>query len=108
MNRYSVTIQGWGNNDEKLKVGKLTQIDLTIRKNYYCDEKYRKLSASQISYSFPNLTIPEMFCADGNLNPTIGTCYGDSGGPALIRYDSFSLNSNICNFLEMTMEILTF
>ena len=85
MNRFSVTIQGWGNNDEQLKGGQLTQIDLTIRRNSYCDSKYKKLTPSQISYAIPNLTIPEMFCADGNLNPTVGTCYGDSGGPSLIK-----------------------
>ena len=26
-----------------------------------------------------------MFCADHNVNRDIGTCYGDSGGPAIRR-----------------------
>ena len=85
MNRYAVTIQGWGQDEDGVAGEQLTQIDLTIRKNAICNAKYKNLDATRISYYFPNLTIPSMFCADGNLKTDTGTCYGDSGGPSLIK-----------------------
>ena len=32
---------------------------------------------------YPQLLTEVMFCADHNVNKDIGTCYGDSGGPAI-------------------------
>ena len=85
MNRYTVTIQGWGQDDDGVYGEQLTQVDLTVRKKSFCNSKYRNLDDTRISYYFPNLTIDSMFCADSNLNPNVGTCYGDSGGPTMIR-----------------------
>ena len=76
---------GWGKNDNGVFGEQLTQVDLTIRKMEICNKKYEKVDQNRIKYWFPNLTTSAMFCADSNLKDDVGTCYGDSGGPSLIR-----------------------
>ena len=85
MNRYTVTVQGWGEDNDGNIGAELTQVDLTLRKKSICDKKYENLSPARISYWFPNMTIPSMFCADSNLRKDAGTCHGDSGAPTIIR-----------------------
>ena len=87
MNRYTVTIQGWGEDEDGVSGEELTQIDLTVRKISYCNEKYQTISYQKVSLFLPELLINSMFCADSNLL-SAGTCYGDSGGPAMIRDES--------------------
>ena len=85
MNRYTVTVQGWGEDNDGNTGSDLTQVDLTVRKQSICNKKYEKLTPARINYWFPNLTISAMFCADSNLRRDAGTCYGDSGGPTIIK-----------------------
>ena len=85
MNRYTVTVQGWGKDDDGITGIDLTQVDLTIRKRSICNKKYQNVSPAKINFWFPNLTISSMFCAETNLQSNAGTCYGDSGGPSIIK-----------------------
>ena len=85
MNRFSGTVQGWGKDDNGVTGIDLTQVVLTIRTRAFCNRKYQSLSDASIGYYFPNLLQPHMFCMDGGLRTDVGTCYGDSGGPTLIR-----------------------
>ena len=85
MNRYAATVQGWGKDDYGKTGIDLTQVDLTIRKKSICNSKYEKLPEARINYFMPNLSISSMFCMDGNLRRNAGTCYGDSGGPTIIK-----------------------
>ena len=83
MNRYTITIQGWGKDNNGNFGEDLTKIDLTLRKNSFCNQKYESISEARKKFWFPNLLIPSMFCANTNLGDDIGTCYGDSGGPSM-------------------------
>ena len=85
MTRYTVTIQGWGSDDQGRSGEELTQVDLTVRPMEYCNKQYQEISFSKVSIFIPELLISSQFCADSNLNEDAGTCYGDSGGPAMIR-----------------------
>ena len=85
MHRFTVTIQGWGKDDNGDFGEDLTKIDLTVKKNSFCNKKYESLSSARKQYWFKDLLTPPMFCADSNLGDNIGTCYGDSGGPTMIQ-----------------------
>ena len=85
MNRFAITIQGWGKDDNGNFGQDLTRIDLTVRKNSFCIKKYVGISEARKQFWFPDLLISSMFCADSNLGDNIGTCYGDSGGPSMIK-----------------------
>ena len=85
MNRFAITIQGWGKDNNGNFGQDLTKIDLTVRKNSFCNKKYEGLSEARKQFWFPKLLISSMFCADSNLGDNIGTCYGDSGGPSMIK-----------------------
>ena len=85
MNRFAVTAQGWREENDENISNDLTQLDLIVRRRSDCDKKYEKnLSPSIINYWFPNMTISSMFCASSNLKIE-GTCYGQSGGPTIIK-----------------------
>lgn len=85
MNRYTITVQGWGKDNSNGFPTDLSQVDLTIRNQKFCNSKYDNLPVNTKLIFLPDLLLSSMFCADGNLNPTAGTCYGDSGGPSIIR-----------------------
>ena len=85
MNRYTVTVQGWGEDDDGNTGIDLTQVDLTVRKKSICNAEYENLTQSFKYRYMPNLSIDAMFCTDGNVNVNAGTCYGDSGGPTIIK-----------------------
>ena len=106
MNRYTATVQGWGeDNDGNVGID-LTQVDLTIRKRSICNKKYQNISPARIRYWFPNLTISSMFCAETNIQSNAGTCYGDSGGPTIIKYrkQMIMIYFDLFSLLEMMME----
>ena len=44
MNRWSVTVQGWGEGDDGSIGTKLSQVELTIRKNSICNAEYENVS----------------------------------------------------------------
>ena len=85
MNRWSVTVQGWGEGDDGSTGTKLSQVELTVRKNSICNAEYANVRESFKKVYMPNLSIDAMFCTDGNVNVNAGTCYGDSGGPTIIK-----------------------
>ena len=91
MNRFTVTVQGWGGEKSWQAGGELTQIDLTIRSREICNSRYKNVPEHTVKIWFPDLVTSPMFCADSNLNPTKGTCNGDSGGPSMIRYSEINL-----------------
>ena len=83
-------MQGWGR-DKSGQSGKLlTQIDVSIRSKEECNDKYRAaggLDQARIKPALPDLLIDSMFCADNNLNGNTSVCNGDSGGPAIYRFE---------------------
>ena len=85
MNRYTATVQGWGKDYLERQGVYLTQVDLTIRKKSICNKEYERVRDSVKNHLMPNLSIDAMFCTDGNLREDAGTCYGDSGGPTIIK-----------------------
>ena len=102
-----ITVQGWGR-DNKGESGKLlTQIDVSIRSQEECNDKYnsttRSLDQARIRAFIPDLLPNSMFCADSNLDRSIvGVCDGDSGGPAIFRYSEYfaRLNFNLCTSFQ--------
>ena len=95
MSQFTITIQGWGKDDRDRVGEEITQIDLTIRKRIICDRRYENIDEFRLSQYLPNMTLPSMFCASSNLGDGVGTCYGDSGGPAIIRSKSIFKYLNI-------------
>ena len=93
-----ITVQGWGK-DENGEFGQtLTQIDVSIRSKEECNYQFKnnvgKLDALRIQAFLPDLITDSMFCADSTLNQeATGTCDGDSGGPAVIRFGCFCINN---------------
>ena len=89
-----ITVQGWGKDQRgpEGEAGKLlTQIDVSIRSQLECNEKYNKtvtiIDERRIQAFIPELMISSMFCADSNLDSSqVGICNGDSGGPAIFRF----------------------
>ena len=53
MNRYTVTVQGWGADNDGNIGADLTLVDLTIRKKSICDKKYENLSPVILSLNIP-------------------------------------------------------
>ena len=91
-----IVVQGWGKDENEEQGRSLTQIYVSIRSkndcNYLLTNNVRRLDALRIKEYLPDLTTDSMFCADSILNPEeTGTCNGDSGGPALIRYLEYNL-----------------
>ena len=55
------------------------------RSHTICNFKYKNLPQDVTSILMPQLLPSQMFCTDGNANNAIGTCYGDSGGPLIMK-----------------------
>ena len=54
-----------------------------------CDSTIEQFGGrTNIERWIPQLTTDVLFCADANLNDKTGVCYGDSGGPAIRRFDT--------------------
>ena len=90
-----IVVQGWGTDENEDEGKSVTQIDVSIRSkeecNYQFQNNVRRLDALRIKAFLPDLITDSMFCADSILNQETGTCNGDSGGPALIRYLDYNL-----------------
>ena len=71
----------------------LTQVSVSIRSRFECDERIGMFGKSSSPRSgnvekwMPQLTTDVLFCADANLNIKKGVCSGDSGGPAIRRFE---------------------
>ena len=89
MDGLGVTVQGWGKNDEGTIGETLTQIDVNIRSNEECNYLYnntvRRGDWIRVQTFLPDLLTDNMFCASSNFRDNVGTCHGDSGGPAFVR-----------------------
>jgi len=85
----AVTTVGWGRDDKNIFGEELNRIDVTIRSNKECNTKYDQITNNRtkirLRQELPNLLISSQFCADNNINPGVGTCHGDSGGPSFVR-----------------------
>ena len=57
----------------------------TSRSHTICNFKYKNLPQDVTRILMPQLLPPQMFCTDGNVDNAIGTCYGDSGGPLIMK-----------------------
>ena len=83
----SISVQGWGKDEEGSFGKRVSQANVGIRSKAECDYKFRNAGSpspcDRVTRLMPQLTEDILFCADGNLNTEIGTYKGDSGGPAL-------------------------
>ena len=83
----SISVQGWGKEEESSFGKRVSQANVGIRSKAECDYKFRNAGSpsprDRVTLYMPQLTEDILFCADGNLNTEIGTYKGDSGGPAI-------------------------
>ena len=92
-NGLGITVQGWGVSD-KGKGKEASQVSVSIRPKSECDariETFGKSSSPQsgnVEKLIPKLFTDVLFCADANLNDKRGVCFGDSGGPAIFRFEN--------------------
>ena len=93
---YSLTlvIIGWGKDESKDEELKLTQIDVAVRSQAYCNFVLNKTKHEgnqrvflQIETFLPELLKESQFCADKTiLTDEEKVTNGDSGGPSVRRY----------------------
>ena len=89
----SVTSQGWGKDDSKDVDMKLTEIDVAVRSQAYCNYVLNKTKHEgnkrvflQIETFLPELLKESQFCADKTiLTDEEKVTNGDSGGPSVRR-----------------------
>jgi secreted trypsin-like serine protease len=84
----ALTTVGWGRDDDDQVGGGLKAIDVTIRSNDECNDKYKSTGRRdkiRIRRQLPEFFLPHQICADNNIRRDVGTCNGDSGGPSFIR-----------------------
>ena len=84
--RTAISVQGWGKDVGGSFGKKVTEANVAIRSKSECDFKFRNagfhLNDSVNTY-MPQLSDDTIFCADATISSQMGTCVGDSGGPAL-------------------------
>ena len=82
----AVSVQGWGK-DADGSIGKrVSEANVAIRSTEECNFKFRNAGfhLNETVYTYmPQLSEDTIFCADATISSNIGTCFGDSGGPAL-------------------------
>ena len=83
MHKWSVTVQGWGEDDDGNTEIDLARVNLAVIKKSLCNAKYENVKDSWKNLYMPNLIIDAMFCTDGW--EYAGTCHGFSGGPTIIQ-----------------------
>ena len=59
---------------------------ILFRSQEECNHKYDLIPVHDYDYYLPNKLQPTQFCA-GNYDVNVRTYYGDSGGPAIKRYE---------------------
>ena len=79
----SISVVGWGCDNDDQAGKQLNPIDVTIRSDIECDTKYNNTGTNrqklQVKAELPKLIVQSQFCADNNIQQDIGTCNGDSG-----------------------------
>ena len=85
----TVIVQGWGE-DINGNVGQeVTEARVSVRSKFECGHPLSLAGPDKIDdvrKFLPKLTSSELFCADSSLDSQAGSCNGDSGGPAFIRW----------------------
>ena len=91
-NGLTITVQGWGQSG-KGKGKEVSQVNVGIRSRRECDDRIERFGKSSSDASgnvkkwMARLTTDVLFCADATLNDKTGVCIGDSGGPAIFRFE---------------------
>ena len=81
----SMSIQGWGKDEEGISGKRVSVANVGIRSKAECDYKLSNAGSyqSRVDILMPQLSKDILFCADASINTQIGTCTGDSGGPVV-------------------------
>jgi secreted trypsin-like serine protease len=81
----SMSIQGWGKDEEGSFGKRVSVANVGIRSKAECDYKLSNAGSYQnrVDILLPQLSEDILFCADASINTQGGTCVGDSGGPAV-------------------------
>ena len=88
--KVPISVQGWGKDSSGFVGKKVSEVNVGIRLKQECDHNFGaagvehgQFIANNVQRVMPNLTLDILFCARANLNSQVGTCIGDSGGPAV-------------------------
>ena len=87
-----ITVQGWGVSDMG-NGNEVSEVSVSIRPRSECNGRIEKFEQSSSPNSenvdkwIPRLFTDVLFCADANTNDKTGVCAGDSGGPAIFRFE---------------------
>ena len=84
--RTAISVQGWGKDVGGSFGKKVSEANVAIRSKSECDFKFRHAGfhLNDTVYALmPHLSDDTTFCADATISSQMGTCVGDSGGPAL-------------------------
>ena len=88
----AMVVQGWGEDINGDAGKEVTEARISVRSKQECDHKL-STAGPDFFYSvrkfLPRFTSTSTICADSTLYGQVGTCRGDSGGPAFIRLDKF-------------------
>ena len=82
----AISVQGWGKDVGGSFGKKVSEANVAIRSKSECDFKFRHAGfhLNDTVYALmPHLSDDTTFCADATISSQMGTCVGDSGGPAL-------------------------
>ena len=84
----ALVVQGWGEDINGIAGQQITEASVSSRSSQECDHRISladPLYSEEVDTFLPNKTNSVIICADATLNAQIGTCSGDSGGPAFYR-----------------------
>ena len=82
-----ITTQGWGFDDDGNSGETATSVSVGVRSKQECNYKFENAGSKyrdQVNRLMPQLIMENIiFCTEAELNSELGTCGGDSGGPAI-------------------------
>ena len=88
--KVPISVQGWGKDESGFVGTRVSKVDVGIRLKSECDYKFENAGfqhgdfiGQKVRKLMPELSQDILFCARANLNTQVGTCIGDSGGPAV-------------------------
>ena len=85
---FTLLVQGWGEDINGIAGKQISEATVSSRSSQECDHRISLAGPSnkeEVDTFLPNLTNSVLICADAALDAQIGTCFGDSGGPAFYR-----------------------